>query len=156
MTVGVGGGLYPVAAPAAGSRVAWTSGSGYINNFGDYRGRNLGNNSNFNFSFMVPADFASLISLEAICINVAATPTAAADIDLFSDYGLLGQQSNFNSESDITSVYTVPAVGELFAIDLSSVFTSLAVNHFCGVNIDHNGVGGNIFYLGIRTIYLPL
>lgn len=87
-------------------------------------------------------------------------PTAGAagagrDIDLFSEYALLGENMATNAESDTTTVYDLTGTAdEITAVlDLSVVFSSLAAGHFCGVQVDHNGIGGGIDYIGIRFIY---
>jgi hypothetical protein len=158
MPVGVGGGIYPspvMGIPSGSILEVFTPATDYNFDHGDYRVRQVGTNGAFNFTFRVPFNFASLVLLELVAVNSAATP-GAQSIDLFSDYGMLGQASNFFSESDLTQTPVVPAVNFLFSYDISSVFSSLAASQFCGLMIDHNAVGGAIDYLGIRAQYLTL
>jgi hypothetical protein len=131
----------------------FTPGTDYNFNHGDYRVRQLNTNGTFNFSFRVPFNFGALTVLELVAIQSSATPSAAANIDLFSDYGMLGQASNFFSESDLTTTYVIPAVNVVFSYDISSVYSSIAALQFCGLMVDHNAIGGALDYLGIRMVY---
>lgn len=123
-------------------------------NTGDFRTRSIGASGSWNFTFYIPHDFNSIIDLVAVA---AATGGGAVgtgkDIDLSSDYGGIGEQGTVNSETDTASTYTIPAVGELFELDLTPVFSNLDPGDICGVNIDHNGIGGSVDYLGIRLRY---
>jgi hypothetical protein len=155
MPVGVGGGLYP--SPTKGIPTGtileiFTPATDYNFDHGDYRVRAVGTNAAFNFTFRVPFNYASLILLEIVAINNDATP-GAQSIDLFSDYGAIGQASNFFSESDLANNPVIPAVNSILSYDISSVYSSLAPNQFCGLMIQHNAIGGRLDYLGIRAQY---
>ena len=141
--------------PAAGSATkqffysAETSG-----NSGNYRVRSQGGSGAFRYNFFVPHDFSTLTSIQAIGIVSAGAAQTARDIDLFSDYGALGEASNNHTESDTASTFDLSGgSGQLRGISLSTVFTSLAANDFCGIQIDHNSIGGSIEYIGILLRY---
>jgi hypothetical protein len=156
MPVGVGGGLYispTKGIPTATELEIFVAATDYNFDHSDYRVRAVGTNAAFNFSFRVPFNFASLVLLEMVAINNDATP-GAQSIDLFSDYGAIGQASNFFSESDLANTPVIGALNNIFSYDISSVYSSLAPNQFCGLMIQHNAIGGRLDYLGIRMRYL--
>lgn len=122
---------------------------------GEYRRRRIGGAGAFEFTFRVPHDFTSIISLVAIGIPTAGAAGAGKDIDLISNYASVGENLAFHSESDLGTVYDFSGTADEITnvLDLSIVFNSLSANDLCGVNIDHNGIGGAIDYLGIRLRY---
>jgi len=123
-------------------------------NIGTFRTRSVGATGNQNFNVVVPDDFVSLVSVEAIVIvSGAGAPGAGKDIDLNSNCGNVGEAYNANSESDTTSTYTIPAQNVVWEMNVSSVFSGISAGDYCGINIDHNGIGGSIDYLGIKLRY---
>jgi len=124
--------------------------SDYGANEGNYRVRQVSGTGAFRHNFRVPHDFTSLLSVVAICaplVNVV-----AGDIDLFSDYGAQGASLTQFQETDVGATYNLTAM-VWNALDLSPVFNSLAANQYCGVQIDHNGLGTSVDYFGIRLRY---
>lgn len=118
-----------------------------------YRTRTIGGSGAFEFTFVVPQDFGTLISLEAICIPTGGADGPARSIDLNSEYALVGEAINTNAESDSLLLNLTGTADTVYTYDVSSVFSSLAANHSCGLEIDHNGIGGGIDYLGLRMRY---
>lgn len=119
-----------------------------------YRVINVGTNQEFNFNFLVPSDFNALVNIVALAAaDDAGAAGSGKDIDLESNYGGLGESIFTHNEIDNTSTYTIPNPPELFALDLSSVFSSLVAGDFCSVLIDHNGIGGEVSYFGIWLEY---
>ncbi len=140
--------------PDAPTKEIFYAGTNYGANAGDYRTVSVATNGTQNFTFRVPHDFNSLIALVMVGFAGAGAAGAGKDIDLFSDYGATGEQFDNNSESDTTSTFTLGAVAlELFEYDISSVFSALAANDYAGIQIDHNAVGGNTDYIGLRLRY---
>lgn len=119
-------------------------------NIGDYRTRTIGGAGAFEFSFVVPHDFTSIISLEMIL--TPASNVTAENIDLTSDYGPDAGSIIAFSETDITNVVTFTA-GDWNVMDISSVFSSLAAGHRCGIELDHQGIGSTVHYLFLRLRY---
>lgn len=125
-------------------------------NRGDHRVAGVGATGAQRFNFTVPADFGSLVSLDLIGIPSSGAAGSGKDIDLFSDYGAIGENFANHSESDTTTVYDFTGDTDLFiTIDLSGIFTSLAVGDLCGCQIDHNAIGGGIDYKCIKMVYTP-
>ena len=122
---------------------------------GDYRVRNISMNGDFNFTFFVPFDFSSVNSATLIGIPSAGAAGAGKDIDLSSEYATFGQASNANSEADTGTTYDLTGTsGEITeVVDLLVVLSSLAASDVVGINVDHNGIGGAIDYLGVKLNY---
>ena len=127
--------------------------SDWGSNLGEFRTRNVGSTATFRHNFWVPVDFTTITALEAIAINSGVT-VASGDIDLFSEYGAVGQDFDTHAESDLAFTRSFTGTDQqIVNIDLTSVFTSLAAGDYCGVQIDHNGLGGTLGYIGIRLKY---
>ncbi len=126
------------------------------NDVGDHRMHSQGANVVDNYGFVIPANFATLVTLEMIGSPLAGSAGSGKDIDLFSDYGTVGESFSFHSESDTGTVYDFTgSTDEFIAIDLSIVFSSLAGGDVCGLKLDHNTVGASIRYSHIRMVYTP-
>lgn len=122
-------------------------------NDGTYRVHNIGTNGTHRFSFSVPEEAGAIVAVRMVGWATAAGAVGAGkDIDLFSEYGADGEAKDFNAESDITTTYTIPAVDELFTINLLTVFSALAAGDRAGIRIDHMGIGGNVAYLGVELV----
>lgn len=128
--------------------------AGYNANTDNYRVRNVIGGGGHRFSFHIPSDFVSLNSLLLVGIISAGAAGPGKDIDLFSNYALLGELNTQNAENDTLTTYDFTGLANrIGSIDLSVVFSNLQANHFCGVFVDHNGIGGAISYLGILLNY---
>lgn len=130
------------------SRLFLTEGTA---NYGDYRVRSIGATGTGKFSFNVPSDFNTLISLEMIFIPTA--NISGANIDLSSDYAAKGELSATHSESDTTSTYTATA-DRISSYSIAQVFSALALGDYCGLTIDHNAIGTTLNYFGVRIEYI--
>lgn len=121
---------------------------------GNFRVRSVGATGNFNFNIFLPNDFSSLESVVAVgIISAASTAGTEKDIDLNTDCGGQNQAYNFKTQSDTTSTYTTPALNTLWEMNVSGVFSDVSSGDYCGLNIDHNSIGGSIDYLGIKLRY---
>lgn len=137
------------------TKEVFLSARNYGNNLGTYRTETQGSAASDNYTFYIPDDFGTLVSFKVIGIPSAGAAGAGKDIDLSSEYGTLGEASNFHSETDTTTVYDLTGTsGQLTEVlDLSVVLTSLAAGDFLGMQIDHMGIGGSIDYIGFKLIY---
>lgn len=123
-------------------------------NQGSHRVQNISGSGNSNFEFRVPGDFLSIISLELELTPSAGAAGSGKDIDLSSDYGTRGDAFNNHSETDLGTTYDFTGLTNKFtSIDLASVFSNIAANDICGVNVDHNSIGGLMSYYGIALSY---
>lgn len=106
-----------------------------------------------NFSFVVPHDFASLVSLHMILVPQVGAAGTGKNIDLYSSYGNDGESMTMHSESNTTSTYNLGTTNTWTKIDLSSVFSSLTAGDRCGLTIETMGIGGEIYMIGILMVY---
>lgn len=125
-----------------------------VNTFNNYVVTSVGTNSTFRISFAIPTDFGTLTSVQLIHAPAAGAVGTGKDIDLFSDYGAVGESSTNHSESDTTSTYDFGADTDFWVMtDVSSVFTSLTASDLCGLEWKNNSVGGALRILGLILKY---
>lgn len=149
----VGGAWAKVVPGAAGptTHEMFFMGNGGGTPYGDYNTTQLwAGGGDEQFTFSIPSDFSSLVSLHAILIPGATDGTW--DIDLDSDYGAIGEQYDNHSQADNATTYAL-TLGQLYALDLSPVFTNIAAGDFCGVTITNNDGSDDLYVIGIRLIY---
>lgn len=119
------------------------------NNQGDYRNRSVDDGAQFRFVFFAPHDFNTLVSLQVIFI--ADTAITGTGLNLNSDYGAIGENYSNHSESQ-NNVSVSASAGDIVAGNLSSVFSNLAAQDFCGIRIRFN-TGTTNKVLGILLRY---
>lgn len=118
------------------------------------RVRNLLADGAFEFTFVVPPDFASLVSLQIFGTPTAGAAGSGKNIDLYSNYYGLDEPKNQHIESDIGTTYDFTGnTDQGIVIDLSNVFSDLSADDSCGVKIDHETIGGGIRYTQIVMGY---
>lgn len=123
-------------------------------NFSVYRTRSVGSAGSWRLDFNVPYDFTSIVSLEIIGIVSAGAAGAAKNIDLTSEYGALNEVYNTHTSTDTTSTYDLTGyTNKFYNLNIAPLFPALAAGDFCGIFVDHKGIGGSIDYLGIRLRY---
>ena len=125
----------------------------FANNYNNYRVRTIAATGSQRFTFCIPDDFNSLVSLEAVGAPTGGAGGVGKDIDRYSDYGAVGESTTQHSEADTTSTYDTGTDDNWEAIDLSSVFSSLNAGDICGVLVDHKSIGGAINYARIILKY---
>ena len=111
----------------------------------------LTSNGQVDVGFAVPDDFASLNSVEVMCIPTGIA--GAANIDLVSQYAAEGENKLTHTETDNTSTFPFLVANQLTALDLSSVFTSLAVGDYAGCNLDANAIGITLNMIAVKLDY---
>ncbi len=138
-------------AAASGNKTVWFE-PNTNSQEGNYRIRNIGTTAQFQFTFRIPADFDTLVSLQLIWSSNG-TNAGPCTVDLTSDYGLAGDLITLNSEFLVLPTFA--GVSDEFDFhDLSGVFSSLAAGHTCGVLVDHvSGLTNSINYFGILLEY---
>lgn len=124
------------------------------NSTGDYRGESIAGTGDVNFTFIIPLDAVILIDVSLIIIPADAAAMPSLDIDLNSDYGKIGELANTHSETDTTSTYDYSGLtNRKGRLSLMSVLSVAEAGDVCGVNVDHNAIGGTVFMLGYEFIY---
>jgi len=122
----------------------------YGSNEGNYRVRSVSSTASSRFTFKVPHDFNTLSSLVFVAIPEA--DISNGDVDLYSDYASVGEDAQIHTESDL--LYTINATSnQITEFDISSVYTNLNANDYCGLQWDNNGIGTTLDVLGIRLKY---
>ncbi len=129
--------------------IYFITGEGMTVVFGEHITQTAVDSVKENFTFAVPLDYTSTVSLDLIVIPDATTSTT---YDLISTYGGVGEDFDNHSESNATIAISY-TVGIFEAIDITSVFTSLAAGDFCGVGVTVDGGANNWNVHGIRLRY---
>ncbi len=129
-------------------------GGDYGGNFNDYRGRSVGSSGTQRFNWAVPDNFSALVSVELVGAIVG-VGNVAGTYTLNSDYGAEGEQNDNHSETDATGSSDFSAAGETKAIDISSVYSVLAAGDYCGLFLDHTGIGTTMQYFFVKLVYTP-
>lgn len=102
-------------------------------------------------SFKVPHDFSAITSAEVIVIPMATQ--AAANWDIESDYGAIGEAYNTHSEADAATTYNV-VLNQLFAVDISGILTAPPVaDDYVGIKLSMMDNAHDTFVLGVRFKY---
>lgn len=101
-------------------------------------------------SFRVPHDFSSITTAEIVVIS--RVTEAAANWDIYSDYGALTEVWNAHAESDVASTYNVTS-GKLTSVDISGILSALAADDYVGVKISQGEDGHNFNAIGVHFKY---
>lgn len=125
----------------------------YDSTKGDFPVLQIATSGTGRFHFRVPDDFVTLVKLVLIGIPEELSGGSGKNIDLYSDYGGIGQSYTAHNESDTSSTYNTGTGNSLFELNISGVFNSLAAEDYCGLRVTHNSVGASISYLGIYLEY---
>lgn len=138
---------------AAGAQVntkeTWFSPGSDTANDSRYSVRSNGASASSFFSFKVPHDFTSIVSMDVIFFPIATD--AASDVDLFSSYGAIGEDRINHQESSTVATYNFVA-NILTAVNIAPVFSVLAANDVCGLEWDQTGAPATRI-LGLRLRY---
>ena len=119
-------------------------------NIDNYRVNQLSTSGNANYTFLVPDNFVSLVSLEVLFIPT--NNIIAKTIDLTSSYALPGEVITQNQETSIgQSLNGTQDTIELE--DISTVFSNLLPGFVCGFNWKNNVIGTAISILAIKMTY---
>lgn len=125
----------------------------YDTNYLNYRVQNVAGTGSWRFTFHVPIDLGTVLNLCLAGIPQTGAGGAGKDIDLSSSYATVGEPANTHAETDTTSTYDLGTVGDIVLVDLTSVFSALSANDYCGVLVDHNSIGGTVSYFGVLLNY---
>ncbi len=119
--------------------------------YGDFLTGQLNDAAHFAvMTFKVPRDFTAITNAEIIVIPRATQ--GAADWDIATDYGAVGQLYNAHSEADAARTYNV-VNNTLFAVSIATELSALVANDYVGVRITQGTAGHNVNVVGIRLRY---
>lgn len=101
-------------------------------------------------SFFAPDDFTSIT--EAYIVVIPNVTQAAANWDLFSNYGAAGEAYNTHTQTNLASTYNV-TVNQIFKVDISGILTSLSAGDYVGVSISLYTADPGLDVLGVMFKY---
>lgn len=101
-------------------------------------------------SFVCPNDFNSIV--EANIIVIPDATQAAADWDITTNYGAIGQSDDVHTGSNTASTYNVTA-DVFFNVDIASCLSSLAANDIVGIVFTLNDSTHDVAVMGLRFRY---
>ena len=124
-------------------------------NYNNRRVRTIAGAGAFNFDFVIPKDFTSLLGFYIVCFIAAGAAGPGKNIDFIAEYtNSVGSLYNEHTAVDLTSTYDLTGYTDrLYQFNLTSLFTLLAANANGGIRMDNNSIGGNIYIVGIRIEY---
>lgn len=125
-------------------------GGGPISQRGDFPVADLPGLGSASISFRAPPDYASILTAEIIVIPTSTQ--GAADWDISSDYGAVGEAYNVHSESDNATTYNVTN-NQLFAVDISGILTALAADDAVGITLTVSTAAHTVAIVGVRFRY---
>lgn len=100
--------------------------------------------------FKVPDDFNAIVSVEMIVVPRATQ--AAANWDIDSNYGAVGQSAVTHTEIDNVTTYNVTNA-EIYAVDLAGILSALTAGDIVGTMLIEKTVGHDLTVLGVRFKY---
>jgi len=128
-----------------------TAGSAGLNNYGDFPVANLTTGSDIaHITGHLPDDLTTLEELKLVVIPRASQ--AAANWDIETDYGAIGEAHTNHTNDDTASTYSVTA-DQTFEIDLKAIMTSLAAGDFFGIELTLQNSSHDVDVLGVRLKY---
>ena len=117
---------------------------------GDFLGYLVGSGGGIiNFNFWIPSDFSIIEKAEIICV---ATTTATYNLDIFSDYGKIGEDYNNHDESNTTSTYAL-TINKLSSINIKGILSNITADDFVGIEIQNQEITNEIKVIGLRFDY---
>ena len=102
------------------------------------------------FTFHIPANFISLVSIGLR--GFSNNTNAVAPIDFTSEYCAVGEIYNNHTQSQIGGTEAF-VLDTLFEFDVSGLFSLIAAGDECGLLVDHQGIGATLQYTGLRLTY---
>lgn len=117
----------------------------YSTNRGDHALSILGVGDDFWALFTVPSNFAALTSVEIIFVPDA---TETIQWDILTDFGILGELNDANSDSSVNDTLAV-VDRTLIAADITSEFTGLAAGDIVGLRGNSDIASLNIALLRV-------
>jgi hypothetical protein len=125
-------------------------------NLGTYRIKSQIGTVQFRYTFVVPSDYRSLILAK---LDGDVSPGAAGtnrNIDLFISSHGDGEPENQKTASDTAGSYDLSAYSnKRYPLVFTSLLSVLnpSAGDTVGLNIDHNSIGGTIYYMDLILIY---
>ena len=132
-----------------GKRVFYRSDGGQ--NRESYRVREVTGTALFRHDFYVPLNCKKVTSIKLIGHLDAAEQSGTKELDVYSDYGAIGEAYNNHSEEE-QDVAVEMTVCNWCACDITSAFDDVAAGDFCGAKVDHD-TSMKVQWMGILLEY---
>jgi hypothetical protein len=147
----------PVGAGANGNALAIFPVQERTANVGNHRVAAAAGTGIVRTMFSVPKDFGSLVSLKILYFIAAGAIGAGKNVEFFGDYGTVGEDIAFHSESDTTQVldWSAAVANQLREEDISGVFSAIEAEDECAFAWDNNTVGGTVYFSTVIMEYVP-
>lgn len=116
------------------------------------RVKSVGANASGFFYVHIPTDLDTLVEIYLVC-----TPSismTSEDVSLYTEYGGQGEDVAATTEFDFTFTFTGDQT-DWTQMDLSSVFSGVAAGDNVGLEVDHEAIGGTIYYFALVIEYTP-
>lgn len=101
-------------------------------------------------SFIVPGDFSSITT--AAILVIPRVTDGAANWDIYSHYGAVGEDWDNHAESDTASTYNVTS-DQLFHVDASGILSSVAAGDKVGISLKLADGGDDVDVVGFYMKY---
>lgn len=131
-------------------RDVFLQGTSTVGFYQNYAGNPVGAKSQGYFTFYAPRDFGTIVA--AYLVSIPQATFTNQDVDLYTQYGTIGEAYNQHSASDTTSTRS-GTINVFNQYDITTLLANLTAGDYVGVYIDHNAIGATVLYLGIRLVY---
>lgn len=122
----------------------------YNNNYYSYKVNSILPLGMDRFSFIIPNDFISLVSLNLVGIPIA---NFNDNIQFESSYANVNQFCNINFQPPIPILFNA-IQDDITEFNISSLYPLLSAGNYCGLEVLHIGATTpTIHYIGIKLIY---
>jgi hypothetical protein len=125
----------------------------YNTNNLNYRTRSVASTGSQRFTFIIPTDFTTLISMQLLASVSVGAAGPGRQISLISNYGKSNEEINLNIEINTLTLDLTGMSNLHKEIDISSVFTGIEAGDRCGLLVDHLAILGSIDYLSLKLRY---
>jgi len=104
-------------------------------------------------SWKCPGNFSSITT--AVMVLIPQVTQAAADLDIYTQYGAIGEAYTTNAESDTASTYNLTQ-WQLFGVDFSGVLAALAADDYVACVLWLGNSAHDVDVVGFHMKYVPL
>jgi hypothetical protein len=119
------------------------------------RVRTLTSVADYEFNGAFPGDFNSIVKMVIRGFISSGAAGSGKDIDMSVELAGEGQVYNNRTASDTTTVYDLTGYTDsLYEFDISGLFSAAVAGDHFGLLVDHNTIGGSIYYVDIVLEYV--
>lgn len=121
--------------------------------FGAFPTMQIGATGSGRFCFRADPRWTGAVFAELVGICSATAAGPGKDLDLRIEHGTIGEASTAHLVIDSATLYDWSgAAGKISIIaDLAPLLGDVEPGEYVGIQVQHNGIGGPIDYLGVRV-----